>query len=156
MDAKTENHSFETYPRLLRPWKTNIALQVLAVPLLRAVFGRIALSYLHTCILLETRALAFILLSRLGVTRDIVFTWHILNLLRCVPESVFNDKWISLAVLHVGSIPGASVSDRIRVCEQVILHIFGLWKAVGKAAESNIDLKAFSKSTSLISPSDRK
>ena len=118
MDAKTENHSFETYPRLLRPWKTNIALQVLAVPLLRAVFGRIALSYLHTCILLETRALAFILLSRLGVTRDIVFSWHILNLVRCVPESVFNDKWISLAVLHVGSIPGASVSDRIRVCDQ--------------------------------------
>src|SRR6266487_1811939 len=68
-------------PIVSQPWKTTMSLMVLAVPALRIVFGKHALGRLHTRVLVEPKAIAFELLSRLGTNRDPTFVWHLLNLL---------------------------------------------------------------------------
>jgi len=114
-------------------------LLVLGVPLLRVIFGHRALGHLYTRILVEPRALAFVLLSRLGVENNPTFTWHLLDLLLRVPDAVFDDKWVKLALRPLDSIPGASIRERIDLCQAVIFKTFGMYKAVAAAAQSPVD-----------------
>jgi hypothetical protein len=56
-----------------------------------------------------------------------------------VPDEVFEDEGIRLALHPLINIRGVTVRDQLSCCEQVLLQSFGLWKAVGESAEASID-----------------
>jgi len=121
------------------PLATNLALIVIASPPLRCIAGRLALKHLYTCVLTQPQSLAFVLFSRLGTANDPVFVWYILDLLLRVPENLFADKWISLTLLPVEDLPGATVRERITLSQVVITKIFGLWNLPAQAARVRLD-----------------
>lgn len=131
--------SSKSCPLLQQPWRTRISLLVLAAPILRRAFSSLALGHLHTRILVEPKALAYVLLSRLGASSDPVFAWHVLDLLLRVPDTVFQDEWVALALFPLQGVPGASARDRIQLCQHVVFKTFGLWKAVAQAASAPVE-----------------
>lgn len=125
----------------LKKCQAYLALSVLASPRLRFVFGRVALGYLQTSVLINTKPFVFLLLTQLGRGFDHVYYWHIFNILRSVPEHVFTDRWLELAAGCLDHVPGTSISEKIRMCDVVLLHTFGIWNEAGKAAKAQINFK---------------
>jgi hypothetical protein len=122
-------------PTPVLPWKTNLALTVLASPSIRLFLGRAALVHLYENVALQPRPIAFRLLASLGEDHDVVFTWYALDLLLTVPDEVFQDKWVAVASLPVDNIPGKTIREKVALSQRVITQLFGLWKLAGKAAK---------------------
>lgn len=120
-------------------WKTHLSLMLLSSRICRFVFGKYLLGHLYSQIWLEQRNMTFVLLSCLGRYHDPSFIWFILDILQKVPESIFNDKWVRLALLHVESLPGATIRERITLMQLVITEAFGLWHLAVIVASVPID-----------------
>lgn len=126
-------------PNLRVSWKTNVALLVLASPSLRPLFSRFVLKHLYEQVSANPAPLAFVLLSRLGWKTDPTFVWYLLDLLSRVPDRVFEDKWVSVALLPLENIPGKTIRERIQISQLVVTKAFGLWTLAGEAAKVPVD-----------------
>lgn len=122
-------------------WKTHLSLMILASPSLRFLFGKSALKHLYAQVWTDSQTMAFLLLSRLGSHHDAVFVWYILDLLLKVPEQVFGNQWVKLALLPLESAPGSTMNARVYLVQQVITNTFGLWELAGVAAKIQIGMK---------------
>jgi hypothetical protein len=109
-------------------WKVSISLMLLGVRAFRPLLSKYPLKHLHRQVLVQPKAIAFLVLIQLGRGNDPEFVWHLLDLLRRVPEEMFEDKWISLALNPLDGIPGATMQERITLCQRVIKQSFSLPK----------------------------
>jgi len=138
VDAKSEimNQTSDHPPTLREPWKACLA--IVALRSFRALFGKWALRHLNRCVAAEPKASAFFILGLLlRPGNDPVFVWHLFCLLRKVPESAFEDKWVSMKVVVLDNIPGVSISERVDLCERNIFRMFNLGSALNQTLKAN-------------------
>jgi hypothetical protein len=112
---------------------------ILAAPSLRSFFGSLALKHLYSQILVESKSMAFVLLAHLGRRNDLVFVWYLLDLLLTVPNKVFEDKWVSLGLNPIKSVPGDTLHDRIKLSKLVLTESLCLWDLAGQVAKVGVD-----------------
>lgn len=139
--AKKENgtHSMDIALRLRHPFKTNIAINIIAAPSFRSFFGRLALKHLYSQIIAEPKSMAFVLLLHLGKKNDAVFVWYLMDLLLRVPNEVFEDRWVGLGLSPFDGLPGVTVHDRIQLSQRVLTSSLHLWDLFAKAAKVDVD-----------------
>jgi hypothetical protein len=118
-------------PSFCKPWKAIMAIIVLAN--FRSLFGNWALVYLHRRALEEPEASAFLFLGLLKRGNDPAFKWHLLYLLRRVPESAFQNQWVSLRLSIFDGIPGVTFTERVALFERMFFRAFNLGTASKQA-----------------------